>query len=73
MNKFSLSVRDVFLASLILAAIGHADLDASLATVQPHFAGLGRLGRDLVRRPSGEEVAGLRNRNDLLPPPANGR
>jgi hypothetical protein len=65
MNEISLSIRGLILTLLIFAAIGHADLDASIATVQPHFAGLGRLGRDLVRRPSGEQIVGLRSLNDL--------
>jgi hypothetical protein len=66
MNTISLSVRGSVLSLLILAAIGHADLDVRLAMPESQFAGLGRLGRDLVRRTSGEETAGLGHLNDLL-------
>jgi hypothetical protein len=68
MNTISFSVRGVSLTLLILAAVTKADLHASLAKPAPYFAGLGRLGRDLVRRPSGEETAGSRGLNGLLPP-----
>jgi hypothetical protein len=68
MNTISFSIRGVSLTLLILAAMAKADLHASLAKPAPYVAGLGRLGRDLVRRPSGEETAGLRGLNGLLPP-----
>ncbi len=58
MNTLPLNVRGVGLALLILAAIGHADLTGSLAASGPHFSGLGRLGRDLIRRANGEEISG---------------
>jgi hypothetical protein len=70
MNTLSLSVRGVSLTLLILAAISYADMNANLATGAPHFTGLGRLGRDLVRRPSGEEIAGVGHLNGLLSRPA---
>jgi hypothetical protein len=60
MSTITLSVRSVGLALLTLAAIGHAELSAGLPSSGPHFSGLGRLGRDLVRRTNGEDVAGRR-------------
>jgi hypothetical protein len=59
MSTITLSVRSVGLALLILAAIGHADLNAGLPSSGPRFSGLGRLGRDLVRRTNGEEIAAV--------------
>ena len=50
MNTKSIRVRGVCLNMLILAAIGHADLDANHPTSIGHVSGLGRLGRDLGRR-----------------------
>jgi hypothetical protein len=48
-------IRGVCLAMLVIAALEH---EAALSMRQqstPHFAGLGRLGRDLARRASGDE------------------
>jgi hypothetical protein len=69
MNTISLSVRGISLTLLILAAISYADLNANLAPAAPHFTGLGRLGRDLVRRPSGKEIGGVGHLNGLLSRP----
>jgi hypothetical protein len=71
MSQISFSVRGIILTLSIIAAIGHSHPDTSLAAIQPHFSGLGRLGRDLVRRPGGEEVASSRHLNDLTPLPAS--
>jgi hypothetical protein len=73
MNKVSLGFRDVMLATLILAAIGHAHWAAILPVVQPHFAGLGRLGRDLIRRPTGEEITSLKKSQRPFALPAMSR
>lgn len=54
MTTLPLSLRGVGLTLLIAAAICHADWGVSVAAQAPHIAGLGRLGRDLVRRNSGE-------------------
>jgi hypothetical protein len=59
MSTITLNVRSVGLALLILASIGRADLNAGLPGSGPHFSGLGRLGRDLVRRANGEEIAAV--------------
>jgi hypothetical protein len=67
MNDISLSLRSAVLILLTLAAIGHADSDARLATLQPRISGLGRLGRDLVRRTSADEVGEFNHHYDPLP------
>src|SRR5271170_2967982 len=54
MNDIVFGIRGLCLTLLILAAIAHADLHASIAGSGPHISGLGRLGRDLVRRENGE-------------------
>jgi hypothetical protein len=54
MTTLPISLRGVGLTLLIAAAICHPDWGASVAARAPHFAGLGRLGRDLIRRNSGE-------------------
>jgi hypothetical protein len=59
MHEISHSLRLVGLLLLTLAAIGRADSNASLAGSEPHFAGLGRLGRDLIRRENTDDVSGL--------------
>lgn len=43
---------------LVLTALGHADLSATLKTSSPHMFGMGRLGRDLVRRGRAEAEIG---------------
>jgi hypothetical protein len=73
MSKITLSVRSVGMALLILAAVGHADSNANLPASGPQFSGLGRLGRDLIRRTSSEETAGLRVDLDGLIPARSGR
>jgi hypothetical protein len=50
MSNIFLGVRGLCLAMLILAAIGRADLQTSIAGSGLPVSGLGRLGRDLVRR-----------------------
>jgi hypothetical protein len=50
MSNIFLGVRGLCLAILILAAIGRADLQTSIAGSGLPVSGLGRLGRDLVRR-----------------------
>jgi hypothetical protein len=54
MTTLPLSLRGIGLTFLIAAAICHTDWGASAAARAPHFAGLGRLGRDLVRRSNTE-------------------
>jgi hypothetical protein len=60
MNEIFLRLRLVGLLLLALAAISHADAKASLAASEPHFAGLGRLGRDLIRRENTDDILGVR-------------
>jgi hypothetical protein len=50
MRNIFLGVRGLCLALLILAAIGRANLHTSIAGSGYPVSGLGRLGRDLVRR-----------------------
>jgi hypothetical protein len=57
MSKIYLSFRGAVLTLLILATLGRAHLDQSLVTAHLSFPGLGRLGRDLVRRATSEEIA----------------
>jgi len=59
-NDICLRFRLVGLLLLTLAAIGHADSKASLAASEPHFAGLGRLGRDLIRRETIDDILGAK-------------
>jgi hypothetical protein len=59
MSNVFLGVRGLSLALLILAAIGRADLHASIAGSGHAVSGLGRLGRDLVRREHGDAVSSI--------------
>jgi hypothetical protein len=61
MTKLCLNLRGASLTVLILAAIGHADLQTTHTTLAPHISGLGRLGRDLGRRAASEEIMLARN------------
>ena len=73
MNSILIGVRGLGLTLLILVAIGHADLQASVAGSGLHISGLGRLGRDLVRRESSEAVSSIREGHleDLMRPPSS--
>jgi hypothetical protein len=57
MSNIFLGIRGLSLSLLILAAIGHADLYASIAGSGLPVSGLGRLGRDLVHREIGGSVS----------------
>jgi hypothetical protein len=56
MNTIFIGVRGLSLTLLILAAIGHADLHASVGGSGLHVSGLGRLGRDLAAHESRAQV-----------------
>ncbi len=59
MSNIFLGARGLSLALLILAAIGRADLHTSIAGSVPPISGLGRLGRDLVRRDNGDAASSI--------------
>jgi hypothetical protein len=59
MNTLSLSIRSIALTLMIFVAVAQTELHETIADAGPHLAGLGRLGRDLVRRPSSVEAACL--------------
>ena len=59
MSNIFLGLRGLTLALLILAAIARADLHTGIAGSGLPVSGLGRLGRDLVRRQNGETASGI--------------
>lgn len=71
MNNIFLGVRGLSFTLLILAAIGHAELNASFVEPGLHVSGLGRLGRDLVGRENGEAASSIGDAHlkRLLRPP----
>jgi hypothetical protein len=73
MNSIFIGVRGLGLTLLILVAIGHADLQASVAGSGHRISGLGRLGRDLVRRECSEAASSIRGGHleDLIRPPTS--
>jgi hypothetical protein len=65
MNKLLHCVRASLPIALVAAAVAYGPLHLSVVSNAPHPQGLGRLGRDLLRRGAcevGEEVAGDRAR-----------
>jgi len=75
MNGIFIDIRGLSLTLLILAAIGHADLHASVAGSGLRVSGLGRLGRDLVRRENGETASRINEaplKGPIRPPTARG-
>jgi hypothetical protein len=60
MSNIFAGVRGLCLAILILAAIGRADLQTSIASPGLSVSGLGRLGRDLIRRENRDAAASPR-------------
>jgi hypothetical protein len=73
MSNIFLGIRGLSLSLLILTAIGHAELYASIPGSGLPVAGLGRLGRDLVRRESSEAFSSIREGHleDLMRPPSS--
>jgi hypothetical protein len=62
MSNIFHGVRGMSLTLLILAAIGHADFHGGITGSGLPVSGLGRLGRDLVRRESGDAAASVSDR-----------
>ena len=54
MNNMILRARQMSLALLVIAVVDHGHLQADYSGATPGSSGLMRLGRDLMRRASGE-------------------
>jgi hypothetical protein len=57
MNTMILRARQMSLALIVVAVVDHGHLQADYSGATPSTSGLMRLGRDLMRRASGEVTA----------------